>query len=83
MRYEKISFPQFPGDARLPRDIRYRWDNLHVGSVSCHRLDSLNTSNDLQIKKTLAKVSPAMVVQRSYHSIAPLVQFILFSLSLV
>ena len=23
------------------------WDNLHVGAVSRHRLDSLNSSNDL------------------------------------
>ena len=23
------------------------WDNLHVGAVSRHRLDSLNASNDL------------------------------------
>ena len=23
------------------------WDNLHVGAVSRHKLDSLNTSNDL------------------------------------
>ena len=27
------------------------WDNLHVGAVPRHRLDSLNTSNDLLKKK--------------------------------
>ena len=32
---------------RMGSRDRLRWDNLHVGVLSRHRLDSLNTSNDL------------------------------------
>ena len=31
------------------------WDNLHVGAVCRHRLDSLNTSNDSLIIKKAPK----------------------------